>query len=219
MDLERIARAHAQKTFLEKRAGVAKAINAVAANPAALGGAVLGAGIGAYRGRAGSREGEKGYGALTGGLLGAVAGGVAGAGARNLIKTVPAGSKQIKAGKAALEKELAARGIKASDKAAVKEYLAAQRSAMSDATSLASAGKHGAEARAAIDAARKPFGAVADIRAGREKFYGGIIGGGLGLGYGGYQLYDMKNINAPAKEEKMIKEYDALNRQLSSKGK
>ena len=209
MDIERIARAHAQSVYLEKRAGISSALNAVAANPAAVGGAVLGAGIGAYRGRQGSREGEKGYGTLTGGLLGAIGGGIAGAGARSLYKNVPAGYKQIKSGKDALAKELEREGIKATDKAAVKEYLKKQRGDLRDATELATAGLEGSAARKAIDQVRGSgqYGAVADIKSGREKFYGGLIGGGLGLGYGAYQLADAKNINAPKENEAPLRKF------------
>lgn len=185
-------------------------------HPATLGGAGVGSVIGAVQGGRGSREGERGYGALAGGLFGAVAGGAAGYGVRTLAQTVPEGSKQIKSAKEALENELKAKnivkpgsGAKAEEltkfKDARKEYISSQRDKMREATQLAIEGKHGQEAMDAVDKVRKNFGAVGELKSGREKFYGGLIGGGLGVGYGGHQLYTAKDINAPTPEEQQLR--------------
>lgn len=183
-------------------------------NSATLAGAGVGGAVGAFRGAQGSREGDKGYGAVAGGLFGAISGGAAGYGIRTLAKTVPEGSKQIKSGKEALEKELKAQKITLPENATPKQqvdfrnarekYIDSQRTRMREATDLAAEGKHGQEARDAIDKVRKNYGGVGDIKSGREKFYGGMVGGGLGVGYGLYTLKNMKDINAPTPEEREL---------------
>ena len=180
-------------------------------NSATLAGAGVGGAVGAFRGAQGSREGDKGYGALVGGLFGATSGAAAGYGLRTLVKTVPEGSKQVKTGKEALEKELKAQKIVLPENATGKQrvdytnarekYIETQRERMRDATQLATEGKHGKDATDAIDAVRKSYGAVGDIRSGREKLYGGLAGGLAGVGYGLYTLKGTKDLNAPTPEE------------------
>ncbi|MGA1354546.1 MAG: hypothetical protein ACO32I_07220 [Candidatus Limnocylindrus sp.] len=184
-------------------------------NPATIGGAGLGAAYGAYAGGSNSREGDRAYGSVMGGLAGAISGGAAGYGVRTLVKTVPEGSKQISAAKTALEKELAAKGIAKPPananaeavrkyKDEVKDYLESVREKMQKATTLATEGKHGQDAMNAVDSVRKNFGAVGELKSGREKFYGGLVGGGLGVGYGAYTLAGTKNLNAPTPEERQL---------------
>ena len=170
-------------------------------------------------GAKGSREGEEGYGAHRRAALGAVGGGLLGAGARSLYKNVPAGFKGRKEGLEALEKEYMKRNnIKAKPKSGqalkdfksgLKEYRSDQLSAMRKAEDLASAGRSGKEAREAIDAVRKSkaYRSAGKFKAGKEQLIGGLIGGGLGVGYGAYQLKDAINVNKASDQERALDAY------------
>jgi hypothetical protein len=235
--LEDFARDHARRVAMEKVAGVSDRVSAFLGNKAAVTGAGFGAIVGGARGAKGSREGEEGYGALTGAALGAVGGGLLGAGARSLYKNVPAGFKGRKEGLEALEKEYMSKnrirykpesGQALKDfKSGLKEYRADQLSAMRKAEDLASAGLEGKAARDAIDAVRKSkaYGSAGQFKAGKEQLVGGLIGGGLGVGYGAYQLKDAININKASDQERALDAYvksasyeaaDAVGRMMAS---
>ena len=94
-------------------------------------------------------------------------------------------------------------------KSGLKEYRADQLSAMRKAEDLAAAGKDGKAARDAIDAVRKSetYGSAGKFKAGKEQLVGGLIGGGLGVGYGAYQLKDAININKASDQERMLDAY------------
>jgi hypothetical protein len=224
--LERFAREHAHRVAMIKTAGVKDRVADFLANKAAIGGAGAGAVIGGARGASGSREGEKGYGALTGAAFGAVSGGLLGAGARSLYKNVPAGFKGRKEGLEALEKEyMKANKIKAKPKSGakmdfnrgLKEYRSGQLDAMRKAEDLAAAGKSGKEAREAIDAVRasRPYRGAGQFTAGKEQLVGGLIGGGLGVGYGAYTLKNMDQINKASDQEKALESYVNMNKKAS----
>ena len=217
--LEDFARGHARRVAMSKVAGVSDRVSAFLGNKAAVTGAGFGAAIGGIRGAKGSREGEEGYGALSGAALGAIGGGLLGAGARSLYKNVPAGFKGRKEGLEALEKEYMKKnrikvkpesGKALSDfKSGLKEYRSGQLDAMRKAEDLASAGLEGKAARDAIDAVRKSkaYGSAGTFKAGKEQLMGGLIGGGLGVGYGAYQLKDTININKGSDQERALEAY------------
>ena len=225
--LERFAREHAHRVAMTKTAGVKDRVADFLANKAAIGGAGAGAVIGGARGASGSREGEKGYGALTGAAFGAVSGGLLGAGARSLYKNVPAGFKGRKEGLGSLEKEyMRTKKIKVRPESGskltefnkgLKKYRSGQLDAMRKAEDLAAAGKSGKEAREAIDAVRasRPYQGAGQFTAGKEQLVGGLIGGGLGVGYGAYTLKNMDQINKASDQEKALESYVRMNKKAS----
>lgn len=209
--LEEYARRQAHRVAFEKQASLW--------NVGTVGGAVLGGGYGALQGAKRSREGESNLGAIGGGVVGALSGALAGGSARALVKKVPEGWKSWGEGKKALEKEyMTLNKIKekpASGDAAktfkdnFNSWRETRGTEMRKAEDLASAGKRGKEARDAIDAVRKSKGYenLGKAQAGKEQFYGSLFGGGLGLGFGGYQLMNAGNINEADDQEKRLQAY------------
>lgn len=225
--LERFAREHARRVAMTKTAGISDRVSNFLANKAAVTGAGAGAVIGGVQGARGSRKNEKGYGALAGAAFGAVSGGLLGAGARSLYKNVPAGFKGRKEGLEALEKEyMKAKNIKVKPesgdklrefKKGLKNYRTDKLDSMRKAEDLAAAGKHGKEARDAIDAVRanKLYTGAGQFKAGKEQLMGGLIGGGLGVGYGAYTLKNMDEINKASDQERAIESYLNMNKKAS----
>jgi len=225
--LERFARQHARQVAMTKTAGISDRVSNFLANKAAVGGAGAGAVIGGVQGARGSRENEKGYGALAGAAFGAISGGLLGAGARSLYKNVPAGFKGRKEGLEALEKEyMKANKIKVKPESGskltefrdgLKKYRTDKLDSMRKAEDLAAAGKSGKEARDAIDAVRanKLYAGAGKFQAGKDQLYGGLIGGSLGVGYGGYTLANMNKINESADQERALESYLNMNKKAS----
>ena len=209
--IEELARSMARSDF-EKVAGPIM-------NPAVLGGALLGGAYGGAQGARQSREGEENLGAIGGAALGAIGGAFAGGGARALVKKVPEGWKSWSKGTEALEKEyMAANKITAKPtdakgasefKQGFKDYRADLKHRMREAEDVAASGLNGKEARDAIDAVRKQdvYKNMGEAAAGKEQFIGSLIGGGLGLGYGGYQVMNAGSINKADDQEKALEAY------------
>ncbi len=205
---------------LQKTAGPAldAALKAVK-NAPTLGGAAAGSLYGGVKGYQGAGEGQGAAGALGGAVVGGVAGGFLGGGLRNIYKNAPSGYKQWRQGHKDLAKELKGAGkgdAKFWSKENLKSYVPFTQTgkrfqyvddkgkAYKRVQEQLGAGKCGQELVKADDKALKSIGAYGDIIAGRRKMIGGVLGGGIAAGYGGYQLKSTGGIAKQTGEEKHL---------------
>ena len=209
----------------ESGAALDAALKAVK-NAPTLGGAGAGAVIGGVKGGQGAGEGQTGAGVLGGAVTGAVAGGFLGGGLRNIYKNAPAGYKKWKKGQKQLSKELKKKGIKGEDAKFwtaknLKSYLPGTKKSKrykfvkkkgekyKRLSEHYGTGKRGQKLLKAEDKALKQTGAYGKVLSGRRQMIGGVIGGGIAAGYGGYQLKSTGGIAKKTDQEKNLDQLES----------
>jgi len=188
-------------------------------NAPTIGGAAVGSGFGAVRGYQGAGEDQGLQGALAGAAVGGIAGGFAGFGARSLYKNVKPGYERMQRGKKALDTEIeAALGkdskgkwtdyVPFTEKSKRYQYLQDKKTQLSKVRELTTTGKQGRAAIEGEDEALKAMGAYGDYVGGRGRMMGGLVAGGVGLGYGGYQLKNVGSVAAASDEEQRLADFE-----------
>lgn len=215
----RAGRVQAQMKLASKSSLFSEAMQSLK-NAPTIGGAVIGGGAGAVRGYQGAGEGQGAQGALAGAAVGAIGGGLMGYGARSLYKNVKPGYERMQRGKKALDAEIEtalgkdnAKGkwtdyVPFTEKSKRYEFLQGKKEQLQKVRELNTTGKRGREAMLGEDEALKSMGAYGDYIGGRGRMRGGIVGGALGLGIGGYQLKSTSGIAAATDEEKRLAEFE-----------